>query len=670
MARVCWSRSCGRPWTSPATAPAAALCGKCLVRLGAGELTPPTDRELKRISEKLRADGWRLACQARPVSARVSIEVRATGGRRRILTASKLGHGAAHPGVHLQPVVMTAPTLSRRPLDEARFIEALAAQQAADRRRRRAAGRAPASARDAARRQVARRGGALRPSRGGRVPRRPDAGPVRRRRGRRHLQDHRLPVRPGPRHPGRSGGHGEPADALRRRCDQPHRADGEAGRGRRPAAAVGGHQHHPGGAVRAPGHRAAPHLRRHGGGQHGHAPPGPGHLARGPGRGALRAGDGRAVSLRAAELGLEVNPEAGVHFPPPIAGFVARTPWPSSPPRAWRASASRSLAIDIGTNTEISLAQDGRVTVTSCASGPAFEGYQIMHGMKAVAGAIEHVRIAAAARPDIADHRRGAACGHLRLGRGRPARRPRAGRRRRPQRPHAGAPAVRQGAEGREYLVTGGPNGDIVFTQHDVRALQLAKGAIAQAGSCSRALGIASTTSTACTSPAPSATISTCRRRSSWVCSRRCARERVAFVGNAAGVGAQMALIDVGARRSMARLRARIEFLDLATDSEFPGCLRRPSRLRRALTGGFAATPRSPRRRSSGHVRGAAAAFHHAGRHTTGAAHGPGRHRAGRAVPGHRGAGGGAPLRAAPPAVSSSASWSPQRCCASSSPSA
>ena len=42
-----------------------------------------------------------------------------------------------------------------------------------------------------------------------------------------------------------------------------------------------------------------------------------------------------------------------------------------------------SMAIDIGTNTEIALAHDGRVTVTSCASGPAFEGYQIdMNGNK------------------------------------------------------------------------------------------------------------------------------------------------------------------------------------------------------------------------------------------------------------------------------------------------
>ena len=43
----------------------------------------------------------------------------------------------------------------------------------------------------------------------------------------------------------------------------------------------------------------------------------------------------------------------------------------------------------------------------------------------------------------------------------------------------------------------------------------------------------------------------------------------MAFVGNAAGVGAQMALIDAGARRRMAHLRRRIEFLDLATDKRF-----------------------------------------------------------------------------------------------------
>ena len=41
------------------------------------------------------------------------------------------------------------------------------------------------------------------------------------------------------------------------------------------------------------------------------------------------------------------------------------------------------LALDIGTNTEVCLANHGRLTSLSCASGPAFEGAHIKHGMRA-----------------------------------------------------------------------------------------------------------------------------------------------------------------------------------------------------------------------------------------------------------------------------------------------
>jgi uncharacterized 2Fe-2S/4Fe-4S cluster protein (DUF4445 family) len=51
------------------------------------------------------------------------------------------------------------------------------------------------------------------------------------------------------------------------------------------------------------------------------------------------------------------------------------------------------LALDIGTNTEVCLANQGRLTSLSCASGPAFEGAHIQHGMRAAVGAIEHLRI-------------------------------------------------------------------------------------------------------------------------------------------------------------------------------------------------------------------------------------------------------------------------------------
>jgi uncharacterized 2Fe-2S/4Fe-4S cluster protein (DUF4445 family) len=56
-------------------------------------------------------------------------------------------------------------------------------------------------------------------------------------------------------------------------------------------------------------------------------------------------------------------------------------------------SNTRVLAVDIGTNTEISLIQDDGILSCSCASGPAFEGAHIQDGMRASAGAIERIQI-------------------------------------------------------------------------------------------------------------------------------------------------------------------------------------------------------------------------------------------------------------------------------------
>jgi uncharacterized 2Fe-2S/4Fe-4S cluster protein (DUF4445 family) len=52
-----------------------------------------------------------------------------------------------------------------------------------------------------------------------------------------------------------------------------------------------------------------------------------------------------------------------------------------------------TLLVDIGTNTEISLAHRGRILSCSTASGPAFEGAHIRDGMRAAPGAIERVHI-------------------------------------------------------------------------------------------------------------------------------------------------------------------------------------------------------------------------------------------------------------------------------------
>ena len=219
-----------------------------------------------------------------------------------------------------------------------------------------------------------------------------------------------------------------------------------------------------------------------------------------------------------------MNPDGGVHFPPPIARFVGSDALAVVAATRLATKKRPSMAIDIGTNAEIALAHDGRVTVTSCASGPAFEGYQIRNGMKAVAGAIEYVKIAAGEATEIVtitgatSGSAGPAWSTCLAGLVHAGVVDRSGRM---QTDH---PRVRKGEEGVEYLLTAGPHGDIVFTQHDVRSLQLAKGAIHAGWELLIELDVPLEELDPSTSPARSAPTSTWTRRSTSVSSRRSPR--------------------------------------------------------------------------------------------------------------------------------------------------
>ena len=52
-----------------------------------------------------------------------------------------------------------------------------------------------------------------------------------------------------------------------------------------------------------------------------------------------------------------------------------------------------TLFVDIGTNGEMVIARDGKLSATSTAAGPAFEGMNISYGMRAEKGAIEYFNI-------------------------------------------------------------------------------------------------------------------------------------------------------------------------------------------------------------------------------------------------------------------------------------
>jgi uncharacterized 2Fe-2S/4Fe-4S cluster protein (DUF4445 family) len=99
------------------------------------------------------------------------------------------------------------------------------------------------------------------------------------------------------------------------------------------------------------------------------------------------------LEIWSQEVGLDLAPGAWIYMPPNIAGYVGADHMALLiATRLWQADQTL-MAVDIGTNTEITLATGGRLLSCSCASGPAFEGAHIRDGMRAAPGAIERVQL-------------------------------------------------------------------------------------------------------------------------------------------------------------------------------------------------------------------------------------------------------------------------------------
>jgi uncharacterized 2Fe-2S/4Fe-4S cluster protein (DUF4445 family) len=101
----------------------------------------------------------------------------------------------------------------------------------------------------------------------------------------------------------------------------------------------------------------------------------------------------KAVDLKARELGLDINPSGNVHVLPTIASFIGAdtsgvliAEEPHKQDENW-------LIIDVGTNAELVLGNRHGLVCTSTPTGPAFEGAHIEFGMRAAPGAIEKVEI-------------------------------------------------------------------------------------------------------------------------------------------------------------------------------------------------------------------------------------------------------------------------------------
>ena len=107
-------------------------------------------------------------------------------------------------------------------------------------------------------------------------------------------------------------------------------------------------------------------------------------------------------SFLAKDLGLGLSPFASVYLPPVISAYVGADLTSGILGLMLHKMPGINLLVDIGTNGEIILSDNGRLTATSTAAGPALEGMNISCGMCAGPGAIERVRLSGDGRIEVA----------------------------------------------------------------------------------------------------------------------------------------------------------------------------------------------------------------------------------------------------------------------------
>lgn len=283
-----------------------------------------------------------------------------------------------------------------------------------------------------------------------------------------------------------------------------------------------------------------------------------------------------AQDYKARDLGLKIGASAYVHLLPLKAGFVGSDTVASVLATGLHRTKIPTLLLDLGTNGEIVFGNKHRMLCCSTAAGPAFEGGHIRWGMRASAGAIERLKI----DPDtldvgwetIHDQRPLGLCGSgiisaiaemirvgIILGRGNFDE-------------ELQTPRLRDGEDGREFVLTWASEAatreDIVITQRDVAELQMAKSAvnagatllmeqfegeeverILLAGACGNYVD-----------PLDACTIDLFPG---------CLTAKVMGVGNAAGHGSCLTLLDKNKRREAERIATKMEYRELAATTRF-----------------------------------------------------------------------------------------------------
>jgi uncharacterized 2Fe-2S/4Fe-4S cluster protein (DUF4445 family) len=287
------------------------------------------------------------------------------------------------------------------------------------------------------------------------------------------------------------------------------------------------------------------------------------------------------VTVSAGELKLILAPDVPIYVLPNIAGFVGSDTVGVILASEIHRSKEIKLAIDVGTNGEVALGSKARLIACSAPAGPAFEGARIKQGMRAAVGAIDHVQInddvTTSVIGDVAPQGIcGSALIDISAGLLRAGILDYTGKYVRlkdlpvavPQRLRA---RIVEGKNRRDtYFVLAwageiSAEQDIIFTQQDVREFQLAKGAIRAgamvlqeymglsdddvaavllAGAFGNFIDLANARAVNLVPPVP--------------------LERIRSVGNAAGVGARLALTSIKERAAAERIGRNTEHIQLS----------------------------------------------------------------------------------------------------------
>jgi uncharacterized 2Fe-2S/4Fe-4S cluster protein (DUF4445 family) len=286
-----------------------------------------------------------------------------------------------------------------------------------------------------------------------------------------------------------------------------------------------------------------------------------------------------SVAVSAADLGLALHPRGLVRTLPNIAGFVGADTVGVLAASDLDTRQGLYVAVDIGTNAEVMAGLNGRVTACSTAAGPAFEGAKISQGMRAQDGAIDGVTIGRdlfvhtiGDRPAVGICGSGVidAIGELRrvgmLGSG--------GRFEDPDDlPDLPAALRARMTDAGVVLVWAQDSGgghDIVLTQQDVREIQLVKGAIYA--------GIATLLEKIGHTPEELDGLLIAGAFGTYITKEHAVGiglipqiplEKLTFLGNAAGIGAKMALISQHEFTAISQAARAVGYVELAGDPAF-----------------------------------------------------------------------------------------------------